>query len=324
MKGTIKNAVWVALILSGLGSVYAQDAVKISGVMFGDIYYISSSNIDTLKGQYGFLARRINLNFDKKQDENVNIRVRLEMESPNIDKPREIKLIPYVKDAYILFKTLDANITVGIQPTIVFENAEKIWGYRFVEKTVLDFQKVVPSRDFGLSISRKISLVNFSLMGARGGKPTYSLYSSLSLEPMKNVLLEVSGRYERQNDSVTTVLLHPFLGYKSEGFRAGVEFTYLKNNSNSSRFLSAFATKELTRRLEAFVRFDRAFQANPDAAKIAYMVLSKDSPVNLIFTGLSYKVAKNVSIAPNISYAMYDDSSIKSDLYVKATFNVNF
>lgn len=328
MKGkSIRTWVWGLAMVLAVSVVNGQD-LKISGVMFGDFYYIASSNVpeDTLKkwGEYGFLMRRINLTFDKKQDENVNLRVRLEMESPNVNKTREIKLVPYLKDATLNVKIKNANLAFGIQPTLVYENAEKVWGYRFVEKTVLDFQRVVPSRDFGLSGSMKISVSKLALLAARGGKSKYTIYGSLSAEPVKDLIVELSGRYNKVNDTTSTTLIHPFLGYKREDFRAGVEFGLLKANGNTFKFLSIFTAKELTRRMEIFARFDRAFQANSEASNISYMVLSKDSPMNLIFGGLSYKIAKNVSIAPNIAYAMYDDSSIKNDLYLKATINVNF
>lgn len=321
---------WVlglGLVLGVTSAVKGQD-LKISGTIFGDFYYIASSNVpdDTLKkwGEYGFLMRRINLTFDKKQDENVNLRVRLEMESPNVNRTREIKLVPYLKDAAVNVKIKDANVIFGIQPTLVYENAEKVWGYRFVEKTVLDFQKIVSSRDFGISGSMKVSVARFALFAARGGKSNYTLYGTLSAEPVKDLILEISGRYDKVNDTTATTLIHPFVGYKGEDLRAGLEFGLLKANDNTSKFLSVFAAKEVTRRIEIFARFDRVFQANPEASNISYMILSKDSAMNLIFAGLSYKVAKNVSVAPNVAYAMYDDSNIKKDLYLKATMNVNF
>ncbi|MGB9824183.1 MAG: hypothetical protein ACPLN0_07045 [Candidatus Hydrothermia bacterium] len=325
MKVMVKRMVGaLVLTLATMGISRSQDAIKTSGAFFGDLYYIANSNVDTLKNRYGFLMRRVNLNFDKMQDENVNIRVRLEMEGPNVDRTPEVKLTPYLKDAFISLKTFETNFTFGIQPTLVFENVEKIWGFRFVEKTVLDFQRVIPSRDFGISVSRKISMANLSLLAAKGGKSNYTVYSAIVFDLTKNLLFEVTGRYEKENDTTTSILIHPFLGYKSENLRAGLEFTYLKKNGEASKFLSLFASKEVTRRAEVFVRFDRAFEANSQASKITYMVLSNNSPMNLIFTGLSYKIAKKTTISPNFAYAMYDDDNIKNDFYLKLTFNVGF
>jgi hypothetical protein len=65
-------------------------------------------------------------------------------------------------------------------------------------------------------------------------------------------------------------------------------------------------------------------QANPEANKITYMPLSKLSKANILYAGLSYKIIKNVSIAPNIAYAVYDNGNITNDLYAKLTFNASF
>lgn len=322
---TVKLWVIMALtILLGAQTAKAQDAVKVSGVMFGDIYYINQSNIDTLKGKYGFLIRRINLTFDKKIEEVAAVRVRLEMESPNVDKTPETKLAPYLKDAYLSYKIGIVKFAFGVQPTIILETPEKVWGLRSVEKTLLDFQRVVSSRDLGVSANFKQSIAELNLLVAKGGKNKLNNYFGIKIQPFEGLTFDLSGRYELIDDSNTRLLLRPFIGYEMPTFRTGMEFAYYKKGNDKQGFASIFAVKEITRRMEVYLRYDRLMQANPEANKITYMPLSKLSKANILYAGLSYKIIKNVSIAPNIAYAMYDNRNITNDLYAKLTFNASF
>jgi len=322
---TIKT--WVMTVLTMLMAVQgakAQNALKTSGVMFGDIYYINQSNIDSLKGKYGFQIRRINLTFDKKIDDAVSIRVRMEMESPNVDRTPDTKLIPYLKDAYLSYKMENAKFTFGVQPTIILETPEKVWGLRPAEKTLLDFQKVVSSRDLGFSLGFKQSIVELNLLAAKGGKNKLNNYFGLKIQPLEGLTIDFSGRYEIINDTTTATLLRPFIGYERPTFRTGVEFAYYQRENDKQGFASVFAVKEITRRIEAYLRYDRIMQANKEANKISYMPMSTLSKSNIIFAGLSFKIAKNVSIIPNLAYVMYDNNNIKNDLYAKLTFNASF
>lgn len=320
-RGWIMTAV---LILMAVQNAKSQEAMKTSGVMFGDMYYIQQSNIDSLKGQYGFLIRRINLTFDKKTEDRVSVRVRLEMKSPNVDKRPETKLTPYIKDAYLSYNIGSAKFTFGVQPTIILESPEKVWGLRAVEKTLLDFQRIVPSRDLGISLNFKKSIGELSILSAKGGKNKLNNYFGLKIEPFKGLIFDFSGRYEIIDDSTTATLLRPFIGYNIPTFRVGAEFGYYQKKNGRQGFASIFAAKEITRRMEAYLRYDRVMQANPEGDKISYMPLSKFSKANLIYAGLSYKIIKNVSLIPNVAYVMYDNKNITNDFYVKLTFYASF
>ena len=46
----------------------------------------------------------------------------------------------------------------------VFNVAEKNWGFRFLEKSPMDYHKFSSSADLGIGYSGKLRLINYNLM----------------------------------------------------------------------------------------------------------------------------------------------------------------
>ena len=92
------------VVLTMSSSVVVADGGKISGLYFGDYYYIAAHHNEELKSRNGFWTRRVYLRYDQKLNEIFSSRVRFEMANPDgLDSeadPKE-KTIPFVKDAYL-------------------------------------------------------------------------------------------------------------------------------------------------------------------------------------------------------------------------------
>ncbi|MDE0040571.1 MAG: hypothetical protein OXT74_00915, partial [Candidatus Poribacteria bacterium] len=71
----------VVLMVSSTAAL--ADGGKISGLYFGDYYYIAAHHNEDLKSRNGFWTRRVYLTNDQKLNETISSPVRFEMNSPD-------------------------------------------------------------------------------------------------------------------------------------------------------------------------------------------------------------------------------------------------
>ncbi len=136
--------------------------------MFGDYFYniLRDSTIDNLNNTglsgiqdlQGFDFRRIYFNYDYTISKQFSTRFRLE--SQTLVAVNNTLFLTYIKDAYLNWKNIfeGSNFIFGIQPTPAFKVAESYWGYRSLERTIMDLRRIVSSRDLGASLKRTIDI----------------------------------------------------------------------------------------------------------------------------------------------------------------------
>lgn len=145
-----------------------QDAFKPSGsvwgLLFGDYFYKSGGEAQSWgKSQYAnvpknfhaFQLRRLYLGYDYKMAPDFTGHVLFEANDKSI--LATTSYAPFIKQAYLEWKNpidIGAPITVniGLVPTPIFTLPERTWGYRSVEKEILDSRGISASADFGLLI----------------------------------------------------------------------------------------------------------------------------------------------------------------------------
>jgi hypothetical protein len=339
-----------SLILLSSAAIFAQG--KFSGSMFGDYYYnvtrdpnIGSSNIASPAGTTAYQAfqfRRINLNYDSDISEQFTTRFRLEADQAA--NASNGKIGSFVKDAYLKWKNIftGSDLIFGIQPTPAFEVSESVWGYRSLEKTILDLRGIVSSRDMGISLRGKLTgdgMVNYWLMLANNSgnspetdkykryyahvqiKPTTNLQATLYID-YKDVpaILNSYTKSNVSNSAVTTAL---FLGYSEPfSYNIGVE-AFIQSASNalkdtvaksysskSTMGFSVFGSFNIIPELAVVARYDNFNPSTDDKGKdhvaVTAGVANGNLSRNYIIAGLSWKVDKNVSIMPNILYETYE------------------
>ena len=214
----------------------------------------------------------------------------------------------------------------GIQPTPAYEVSEAAWGYRSLEKTIMDLRGIVPSRDQGISLKGAITrsgTIQYWVMVANGSanSPETDLfkryYAHLQVKPSTNFQATLYADYKDAagvaagaNGTWTTAF---FAGY-------AVPFTYSVNieafmTSQSNKFIptggslgslkglgySLYGTYNILPELTAIARYDY-WDPNTDSAPNA-----KGDVRNYIIAGVSWKVDKNVQIMPNLLYETYEN-----------------
>jgi len=145
---------------------------RISGYMFGDLYYNltgdpkhlydskgadqGQANIDGKKNigrdLTGAQFRRIYFQLDNDLTARVATRFRLEMDGKELTSGG--KLGVFVKNAYLQVRSVvpRGDVLFGELSTPTFESSETFWQYRSVEKTIADFWGVRNSADLGLQL----------------------------------------------------------------------------------------------------------------------------------------------------------------------------
>jgi len=91
----------------------------------------------------------------------------------DIDITMDQKLSAYIKNAYVDWKCEQGGtMSIGLIGTNSYGVQEKNWGYRFVDKSVLDKYKMTNTADFGIGYSHKIGNYNISaqLLNGEGFK----------------------------------------------------------------------------------------------------------------------------------------------------------
>ena len=330
--------IMVVLLLVTFLPVRAENG-KISGEVFGDYYYISQSNNADLEGRNGFWLRRIYFTYEMKLTEKISGRVRFEASHPDGLRSSAGKAVPFIKNAYLKWKMGNHTLYIGLVETPTWNQIEKIWGYRSVEKTPLDLQKMGSSRDVGLALAGKLDnngKVNYYLTFGNGkGKESDNdkgkqVTLALGFYPAKNLYLEFYGDWNDKPENTDWFTLQGFAAYKSEKGRLGIQFTHQTRKGNTDlnlELLSIFGAVNLSKKTALFARVDKMFDPNPKAGDISYIPFSPEAKSTLIIGGLDFKVNPKVSILPNVEVVLYDDANgnkPKSDVIPRVTFFFKF
>lgn len=337
-EATMRNILIIVLLISS--HVFGQDksAAKISGYMYSDYFYnisrdtsiASLSNAANSGAQdlNGFQFRRIYLTFDGDISPIFSSRFRIEGTTG----------APIVKDAYIKWKNIfnGSDMIIGMQPTPAFDVSESVWGYRSLEKTILDLRGIVSSRDVAVSLRGKLDekgmmgywvmLGNNSGTGAETDKYK-RIYGHLSLKPTEKIVITAYGDYKMKsnvnnpastatpkatlaNNTITAAL---FVGYTEKNqYSLGAEGFYQSQangnivtgppvsiNDKNAVGLSLFGSYTVSENFNVVGRYDY-FDPNMDSK-------AKGDARNYIIAGVDYKADARFSIIPNVQFESYEN-----------------
>ncbi len=311
---------------------------KISGLVFGDYYYILSDHDSNLKDRNGFWFRRIYLTYDQDLLHNFSMRLRLEMAHKGDFESKEAA-VPFVKDAYLKYKTKSTEIILGTSPTPTFNIIEKFWGYRAVEKTPADLYKMASSRETGLAVKVKFGpsqKAYFHAMVGNGNAQKSEnnkgkkVLLSLGYNVTNNLLFEAYGDYETLPETKRRYTYQGFMAYQNSSLRAGLMYVnQLRTQSGKSavnrRLVSAFATYHLKKNLSFFSRVDKLFDPVTDGKNISYIPVDSSAKATFMVFGLDYLFLKTLHLIPNIELVFYDGAQKPdNDIIPRITFFYKF
>jgi len=344
MEKTLKSLKTVLFILvlqlTTFSLMIAQEKSggNFSGYMMADYYIDIKQHNPELIDKHGFRFRRIYFTYDYKIDNNFSTRLRLEMNNDgNYDSAES--MIPFVKDAYLAYKFGYQKAYFGISSPPTFNLIENIWGYRSVEKTPLNLQRMASSRDFGLAVKGKFDSAgkfNYHIMYGNGSANKQeidkgkSFMTSFSYWVTKEIVFEIYGDYADREGKADTYITQGFIGYKSEQIHGGIQYTHQTLNAKVDSLsdinlsvLSLFLSGNVAKNIKLIGRIDKMFEPNPVGERIAYTPFDNSASSTMFLTGIDFKVANHVSIIPNVQYVKYKENengiTPANDLYAKLT-----
>ena len=315
-------------------------AIKISGLTFGDYYWNAASHDENLKDRNGFWFRRIYLTFDKAMTEQLDMRLRFEMNSAG-DFTSDNRLEPFAKDVYLRWKFTDQHQTyLGLSPTPTWNVVEDFWSYRSLEKTVLDLQRMGAARDLGVALKGSLGSerkVHYHFMVGNGsnirgetdrGKGTSA---SLGFYPNDSFILEFYSDYDQRPQQADRNTYHAFLGYKRDWGRLGIQYAHQKRKGDSKvdlDVLSFFGFFNASPKVTLIGRYDRMFDPNPEGVNIPYLPIDPTAKFHFFLAGIDWKVSEEFSLLPNIEVVRYDNredgTRPATDVIPRVTFSYRF
>lgn len=314
---------------------------KLTGLVFGDYYWLSDHHDPKLDGQHGFWLRRIYLGYDYAFSEAFSARLRLEMNSNG--QLEGGNLVPYVKDAFVTWNYHHGHeARFGLQPSLTFDSDEGFWGLRHIEKTPADLYRIDASRDLGLALSGPIggSGLRYGVqLGDDAGNESetdqYKIVRFLALfEGKSGLILQGNFNYGQRPGGQDRTTAKGLAGFRRDAFRTVATYIWQERQSGSAgvastrvEIWSGFAVWDFKpKKASLFGRIDdvkgklgRTEVGLPGADGIDYRVLSADSPFRAYLFGIEWLLHPSVRISPNIEWVHYDDPAIGKDVVPRVT-----
>jgi hypothetical protein len=312
------------------------------GETFVDYSYAAQAEDAAQKGTNAFEFRRIYLGYD--QDISEQFTARVLFQANNEDTAKSGAMDFSAQEVYIEWKNLVplSNIYFGISSTPSIALAEKIWGYRSLEKVILDRNGLVAIDDMGVGIKGRLvsdGSVGYALMIGNGegvkleNDKLKKIYGEFYFAPMKNSVVELYADYENSPNAQSKLTGKALLGYQVPSVSAGVEGFYrtVHNGAFNSVPLadsnlaggSAYTSFQIAENIRGVLRGDY-YDANVSETVVG---------VREIFSvvGVDYSPVQDVHLIPNALYThrMYKVSpapgpALVDDITFRLTFAYSF
>ncbi len=301
----------------------AAPAFKLSGLVFGDYYYVAQSHRDELVGQNGFWIRRLYFTYDHALSKALSLRVRLEANSKGDFESTGVHT-PYFKDAWLKWTFGAHALTAGLAPTPNIDFVDAFQGYRQIEKSPFDLYRWDGSRDLGVLLQGglgKERRTRYSFQFGNGsgtGSETdasKSVRGEVSHRSAAGLVLEAYADWQDRPEDRDFSTLSALLGWQEKAWRASLQYGHQDRRGAgpggtdlSLAFLSAFAAVEVGARVALVGRVDRNFDPIPSGETIDYMPFSDRAPSVFGYAAVDVTLAKSVHLIPNVAVTVYDEA----------------
>lgn len=331
---TTLAALVAALSLSCLAPLPVRAQGRLSGTVFADAAWNAADHraADSL----AFRFRRVQLTFDNDLDS--AFAVRFQIEADDGDLTSRGKMAFFVKQAWLRWARLGAagDLTLGLATTPTWSVAEGAWGYRSLEKNILDLNGLGASTDIGLALQRAPSPArplgwHLMLSNGNGQKPENDRAKKVALSvPVRagDWLLEAMGDFEGEpgpRDRWTVKLLAAWQGEAGacglEGFRRVNAAAGAAGADVTPAGASGFARAKLNARWRAIGRLDW-YDPNSRVSDAGYREL-------FAVAALDYAPRAGVHVMPNVLVRRYAGKGPAvpdrdTDVTVRVTLHYNY
>ena len=157
IRSTLRSGA-IAVLLAIALTPCAHAQARLSGMVFADAQ-------DALQGysvpadSSAFRFRRVQFTVD--QDLDSVFAVRFQIEADDAELTSHGKASMFLKQVWLRWSQLGAlgNLTMGLSLTPTWALSESYWGYRSLEKTIIDLQGFGFATDLGVALQRAVEIV---------------------------------------------------------------------------------------------------------------------------------------------------------------------
>jgi hypothetical protein len=235
---------------------------------------------------------------------------------------------------------LDPNVklSLGMIRGKQFDDQEKIWGYRYLYKTLQDEYKFGSSADLGINVELKISnklVTNLFIVNGEGYKDIQSedgnqrFGANLIYKPNGKIISKFYYDTHAILNSKSINNLGIFIGFNSAKFRFGAEYNKMQNaesyklaaENHNLEGISLYGSYAINDKLELFIRYDKLSSNNTDDNIINWNY-ENDGSLNMI--GIQYSSVKGVKFSLNSRNFNFNDNNISDStlIYFNAEFKL--
>jgi len=276
---------------------------KIFGLLFAD-YHTSFSGGKSVPV---FEIARSYFGFDYNFSKTIMSRVMYDGFTQTVNG--KVMLSGYLRNAYLQFDNGKLTLRGGLLGVEQISIAEKLWNYRYITKTPIDYSGMIFSADLGVIAKYKVAeAVSFDigLLNGRGYKDiapdtTLKLITGITVKPVKNLIFR--GYFDAMGPAGTRQMTFSLTGaYTGPVFTLGAE--YLRQNNHlmatgeNYSGVSIFSEVKVAEKFSVFARYDNIGSVTPEGETEPWN-LSKDG--SCLFIGFDYSPVKNIRIAPNFT-----------------------
>ncbi|MDE2460624.1 MAG: carbohydrate porin [Gammaproteobacteria bacterium] len=329
----MRKIYWAGLLLVGLAGLAGQaqadntpGSTTVSGTMFTDWTYLNQqqNGADTSASGYGIDVKRFYLGVDHSFDDIWSANLTTDFNYLKTDSETQL----FIKKAFVQAKLSQAvtfRLGSADMPWIPFD--ESIYGYRFVENTLIDRLHFGNSADWGVHFLGSNGWSNYAVSLVNGGgykNPTRT--KSMDWEgrwafyPVSGLVIAIGGYTgDLGQNTATTPALNTanrqdaLIAYKTEVVTLGTEYFHASNftpaaittnATDSASGYSLFGSVKIADNGTAlFARYDNADPSKDlDPSK-------KDKYYN---AGISFPANRNITWA--VAYKYEDLADSKTDL----------
>ena len=287
---------------------------------------------DDVQQNSAFELKRVYLGYKYKFDEKISAKITYDIGKNDAGS----NYTAFVKIAQLDYKlSSKVKLSMGMIGGKQFNDQEKVWGYRYIYKTLQDENKFGSSADLGVNAEIKLSdklTTNIFALNGEGyknlqdfdGNQRVGLNLIYAFSDSVNLKFYYDTQESANSESLNNIGV--FAGYKSENYSIGAEYNKMENgttyktpiDNHNLNGISIYNRYSINDKYEIFARYDQISSNVVDGATTSW---NYDDDGSLIIIGTQYKANDGVKFSLNGRSFSYEN--LDNNLF-EVYFNVEF
>ena len=229
------------------------------------------------------------------------------------------EMAAFLKNAYFKYSKSKFTAYFGMIATTQFKVSEKIWGYRYIEKSFQDAYGFNASADLGFNLEYEFAdfiSADFSVTNGEGykkiqGDSILRPGAGITVNPVKTITARIYGDF--MGNDVKQQSVATFLAYNGERLTVGAEYNYQWNvdmvDGQDMSGTSFYFSLKPCSKVKLFGRYD---DLNSSTLTDLHQPWQIDDDGQLYMAGIEYSPTKGVKLAPNFRLWSPDNESFAS------------